>query len=65
MSHELQAKINEFNDELMKWSETTNGVNVIPTNLPFKLGTEEIDDICFNVNEECSDLLLNRLRAIR
>ena len=63
-SDELQAKINEFNDELLNWS-LTNEISVLCTNLPFKLATNEVDEMCFNMNDENPGLFLNRLGVIR
>ena len=64
VSDELQAKINEFNDQLLKWGNT-NSISIINCNLPYRLATGNIDDMCFVVNEEDSTCLLNRLGVIR
>lgn len=50
-SDELQARINEYNDQLMNWS-STNGVSLIKTDLPFRLGTGEADDMCYDLNKD-------------
>jgi len=62
----LNDKILSFNEQLMDWSHS-NGVSIIKTDLPFRLGTGDLDELCFDVQdgEEFSGVLLNRLGAIR
>ena len=61
----LKDRISTYNNQLMQWS-STNGVAVINTDLPFRLGTGEVDEMCYDINgEEHSSDFLNRLGAIR
>ena len=62
---DLQARINEFNDELGKWC-TTNDINLIDVNMCFKLANGKIDDMCYDFKDVYSSgLILNRLGVIR
>ena len=57
--------INNFNTHLINWSET-NGVTVIKSNLKFRLGTGEVDTLCFNTSiSEQEENFLNRYGVIR
>ena len=57
--------INNFNTHLINWSET-NGISVIKSNLKFRLGTGEVDSLCFNSGIiEQEENLLNRYGVIR
>ena len=61
---DLQARINEFNDELEKWSRTNN-INMIDVNTCFKLANGKVDDMCYDFREgNSSVLILNRLGVI-
>ena len=55
--------INSFNNQVATWS-ANNGVSIIKTNLQFRLGTGEVDHMCFNENSE-NDNYLNRFGVIR
>ena len=57
--------INNFNNHLINWSES-NGVSIINSNLKFRLGNGEVDNLCFNagINEE-EENYLNRYGVIR
>lgn len=59
MYEEIQAKIEAYNEHLTKWGET-NGISIIRTLPTFKLGTGELDDLCFDVDND-SYSTLNRL----
>lgn len=63
MSQEIQAKTEDYNEHLTKWGETndTNEIKTVPT---FRLGTSEIDDLCFDIEND-SYSTLNRLGAIK
>lgn len=62
---EYDEKINNFNNQLAEWS-VQNGVTVIKTNLQFRLGTGEVDQLCFNVDHnESQGNFLNRFGIIR
>ena len=64
ISDDLQAKINEFNDSLQEYCNT-NLIEIINCNLPFRMATEDIDEMCFNVNTDKNSCILNRYGAIR
>ena len=64
ISDELQAKINEYNDALSDYC-STNNIRIINCNLPFKIATGELDEMCFNINKDNNCCILNRLGAIR
>ena len=51
LNEELNNKIDNFNENLKKWSDV-NGIKMVKTNLSFKLGTGEVDDMCFNHENE-------------
>ena len=55
--------INNFNNQVATWS-TENGVSTIKTNLQFRLGTGEVDRMCYNDTGE-NDNFLNRFGIIR
>ena len=55
--------INSFNNQVATWS-ANNGISIIKTNLQFRLGTGEVDHMCFNENSE-NDNYLNRFGVIR
>ena len=63
---DLQARINELNDELEKWCRT-NDINLIGVDMCFKLADGKVDDMCYDFegDENSSGLLLNRLGVIR
>ena len=63
-SMEYEESLNYLNDQLESWC-TDNGVNLIKSELSFKLGTGETDDVCYNIGGEDSGIFLNRLRAGR
>ena len=63
-SAELTVKINQFNTKLEKWSDT-NGVVFVKTNEYFKLGTGEIDLLCYENADELDYDILSRVGAIR
>ena len=64
VSHEMQTKVHDYNEHLEKWC-ATNGVTVIKTVPTFKLGTGDIDDLCFETATDKAPLLLNRLGAVK
>lgn len=61
---EYDVKINNYNTQLEKWA-TTNGVSLLETNLSFRLGTGDIDEMCYNIRGENPGLFLNRYGVIR
>ena len=58
---DLQARINEFNDELETWS-VSNNIHVIDTNTCFRMSNGKVDDMCYDIEDE---LVLNRLGTIK
>jgi len=61
---EIQSNINIFNRKLIEWC-FENKLSIIKTDLPFKLGTGEIDEMCLEKNENMKGLFLNRYGVIR
>ena len=59
---EIQRKILEYNDHLMKWGKL-NGVNIINT-LCHTIGTGEVDDFCFEKDNKIY-YILSRLGVTR
>ena len=62
--NELEDIINYYNNQLLEWS-TDNGVSVIKCELSFKLGTGEVDELCFHQEHEHSGVFSNRCGAVR
>ena len=60
---EFDDNINNFNNQLSTWS-MDNGVSIIKTNLQFRLGTGEVDHMCFHDNNENQGDFLNRYGVI-
>ena len=57
--------INNFNNQLTDWG-ASNGVSIIKSNLKFRLGTGEVDNLCFNNSiDEQEGNFLNRYGVIR
>ena len=56
--------IDMYNNKLIEWGDV-NAVSVIKCELPFRLGTGEIDDFCFDMKDNVSDVCLNRFGVIR
>ena len=61
---ELEETIVYFNEQLEEWCKE-NGVILIKNFLAFKLGTDEVDEICYDIEEENSGVFLSRLGVIR
>lgn len=61
---DIQARVNELNDELVKWGQM-NSINVISSDLPFKLANGEIDDMCYETEDSIPGPRLNRLGVVR
>jgi len=57
------TKIKHYNNKLIEWS-FANKIS-IKTSMPFTLGTGEIDDMCFERDENMKGLFLNRYGIIR
>lgn len=51
MRQDIIAKIEEYNDQLLKWGEA-NGITIIETVPTFKLGTGELDELCFDTKND-------------
>ena len=61
---DFDEHINNFNHQIAAWS-TNNGVKIIKTNLQYRLGTGEVDLMCFNDTCENDNNFLNRFGIIR
>ena len=61
---DFDEHINNFNNQLVAWS-SNNGVSVIKTNLEYRLGTGEVDHMCFTETNEEHRNFLNRFGIIR
>ena len=61
---ELEETVIYFNDQLEEWCKE-NGVILIKNFLAFKLGTGEVDELCYDIGEEDSGVFLSRLGVIR
>ena len=57
-------KIKDFNRNLIEWCYDNN-IHIIKTDLPFKVGTGEIDDMCIEYCEQSKECVLNRYGVIR
>lgn len=64
MSHEIQRKIENFHEHLVKW-RATKGINVINPVPILNLITGETDDLCFCMEKENALLTLNRVGAVK
>ena len=58
------TKIKNYNKGMIEWC-FKNNINIIKTDLPFRLGTGELDEMCFTTNEDTSDVTLNRFGVLR
>ena len=61
---DINSRINMYNEKLLNWC-SVNGVNFIKTNLSFRLGTGDIDEICYNSGGNDSEDNLNRYGVLR
>ena len=66
MKHEGSLDtIKDFNAKLIEWSYNNN-IHIVKTDLPFKVGTGEIDDMCIGYCEQTKGHnILNRYGVIR
>ncbi len=62
VSQDLKENIESFNEHLLKWGET-NGISILKTTPNFKLGTGEIDDLCFE--NDANSAVLSRIGIVR
>lgn len=60
----MQEKISNLNEEFRKWCEM-NGISIINPEPAFRLGTGEIEELCYELPGEYQGTLLNRLGATR
>lgn len=63
VSMEIQRTISDYNELLFKWGEA-NGIGIVKTTPDFTLGTGNVDELCFE-DEENKPILLNRIGVIR
>ena len=59
---QFSAQIEAYNEHLLSWGES-NGVRIIKTPPYFTLSTGDLDDICFDSDDNNS--ALSRLAAVR
>lgn len=64
ISEEFQARIGDLNELLVKWGES-NEISIIKTDLAFRFGTGEVDDLCYGLGRESSGCVLNRYGVVR
>ncbi len=64
LSQDTQAKIGDFNEHLRIWCDLNN-ISVIKTEPVFKLGTGEVDDMCYDMEGVTPGSILNRIGIIR
>lgn len=64
ISEEFQARIADFNEHLNNWGEC-NEISILQTDLTFKLGTGEVDDMCYTLDKDSSTCVLNRYGVVR
>lgn len=64
VSQELEARVCDDCEHLLKWGET-KGVEIIKSELAFRLGTGEIEELCFDQLEDDLVSFLNRLGVIK
>ena len=64
LNENIDTKIIDFNEKLNQWS-IVNGIKVVKMNLNFKLGTGEIDEMCYESSEDKMRTTLNRYGALR
>ena len=64
MNTDIDDRINLYNEKLMEWC-SVNGVMFIKTNLSFRLGTGDIDELCYDYEENILDVNLNRYGVLR
>lgn len=64
ISEEFQTRIADFNEHLNSWGEC-NEIFILKTDLAFKLGTGEVDDMCYTLEKDLSKCVLNRYGVVR
>ena len=64
LDSEFDVKVNNFNVQVEKWA-TANGIRLLKTNLNYRLGTGEVDDMCFNDPVAHETERLNRFGVLR
>ena len=60
---EIQAKVKYYNEQLLEWGEA-NGINIVKTAPEFTLGTRNVDEWCFDI-EDKKPCILNRMGVIK
>ena len=64
LSQDTQAKIGDFNEHLRIWCDLNN-ISMIKTEPVFRLGTGEVDDMCYDMEGVTPGSILNRIGIIR
>ncbi len=64
LSQDIQAKIGDLNEHLKQWG-ISNSIPIINTVPAFRLGTGELDDMCYDMIGSKPGSTLNRLGVVR
>ena len=64
MKRDIDDKIGQYNDKLKDWC-TVNRINLIETNLSFRLATGHIDEMCYNCEDSAFMANFNRYGVLR
>ena len=64
MVDEYEELINCFNNNLDSWG-SNNNISILKTDLPFRLGTDEVDFMCYHSENNNPGIFLNRIGVIR
>jgi len=59
-----QCQVKDYNNVLIEWC-FKNNLNIIKTDLPFRLGTGELDELCLHASDNSNFLTLNRFGVVR
>ncbi|KAK4288649.1 hypothetical protein Pmani_038327, partial [Petrolisthes manimaculis] len=58
----MQARIGDYNEHLKNWCEL-NCTSFVETDPSFRLGTGEVDDMCYDMESNSPGSTLNRIGA--
>ena len=64
LKSDIDSKVNMYNEKLKDWC-SVNGVNFIKMNQSFRLGTGDIDELCYDYEDNVSPVYFNRYGALR
>ena len=60
INDDMENEINQYNEKLNEWS-----MSMIKTNMIFKLGTGDVDEMCFKMHSANQANFLNRFGVLR